>query len=321
MIFITGATGFVGSHVLKELLGLRETGNICMLTHRQTPASSLSGIKTVQADITGLSGLSEVLSGTRCIIHLAAVHSESNPDELIRVNVKGMESVIALAHSLQVEKIIYLSSTGVYGHGNHYLATEETPKRPDTGFSQSKYKAESLLRESGIPAIILRHRFVTGQGDKYVIPGFMQAFQKMPFMVNGGRARLSFIDAGDLAGIIARFATATTPVNGCREFHVTSGETVTVAQVLTVLGNRLFFRKPARFPLPLQPLYTLLKLKQWISRSKGEKGLTPLRLKFLGTDNHFSNEKLVKEFPGLTFKSFEESIAGAADYYRRFTGQ
>lgn len=317
MIFITGATGFVGSHVLKEFLGLPENINITVLSHRQSPVLYSPGIKVLQGDITALSRLTGELAGTTCIIHLAAVHSESDAEELVRVNCKGMESVIELARILHVKKIIYLSSTGVYGHGAHYMAAEETAKAPDTLFSQSKHKAEMMLQDSGIPSIILRHRFITGQGDKYVIPGFMKAFQKMPFRINGGRARLSFIDAGDLAGIIVKFATAQEAANGCREFHVTNGETITMAQVLTVLGNRIFFRKPVRLSLPLQPLYVLLKVRQWITRSKKEDGLTPIRLRFLGTDNHFSNEKLIKEFPGMAFKSFDESIEMAADYYRQ----
>lgn len=323
MILITGSTGFLGRHVLRELT----CGDVPVRALvRSPPRSDHPGgaVEYVLGDLEDPESLASACAGAHSVVHLAAKNVDSDGTGFERTNVAGMRHLCAASVGAGVRHLVYVSSVGVYGHGAHRDADESTPVAPDTPFSRSKAAAEALLlahhRAGDLDATILRHRFVYGEGDTAVIPRLMSAVRRLPFLISGGRARLSFVHAHDLAAVVSRVldgnhrSTGEDPI-----YHVTSGESPTFRQVSSTLCRAFGYREPS-FSLPRWLLLSVLRTREGLLHIDPETapGLSSLRVKLLAQDNTFSNARLLRRFPDLRLMTFAEGFARSIDYYRDF---
>ncbi len=320
MILLTGATGFIGQHVLTELLERFPGNPVCVLVNRRDvwPLSQ-QHIRIVTGGLEQLNAQS-FRTPLTCIIHLASKNIDKDGTGFRQTNVEGTRQIIELAEKNPGVKIIYLSSTGVYGHHAFNNADESTPKDPDTALSKSKFEAEELLRRTGLPVCILRHRFVTGEGDRYVVPGFMKAIRRLPFLPDGGKAFTSIIDVRDLSYLIGYLSR--TEWKGCVEYIATNGEELSIACIFEIISRTFTLTGRKKISLPWKPVYSLVRLREKLlqidpEQAKG-RGLNSLQVGFLGRNNRFSNQRVKDLIPGYVFRTFEESVRGAKDYYSQF---
>lgn len=314
MILLTGATGFTGQAVLAALRSAIPPEQIAVLVRK--PAHRLvtdPGMLRLEGNLGDLGSFAPQLTGLTAIVHLASKQIDTDGKGFEKVNEKGTANVIQLAKKLNVKRVIYLSSTGVYGHGSFTGADEHTPLQPDTPLSQSKSKAEQLVLKGVAEGIVLRPRFVIGAGDRHVLPRFQKAAEKLPFLIRKGQARLSFIEVEDLADIILKMIKlpALPPAHTPFVYHLNNGDPVSIKSLLGHISTELGIEKK-RLNLPLQPLLALVQLREALFNIDPEsaKGgsLSSLRLKFISQDNAFSNRKLRELFPQLEFTPIEESI-------------
>ena len=323
-VFVTGGNGFIGRHVV-DALGRSEAPFRVLLSRSHADFSArFPNVETVQGDLLDTEILDRGMAGASSVVCLAAKNIDHDGSGFDRVNVDGARRVASRAVAAGVQRLIYLSSVGVYGHGSHRLAEESTPVAPDTPFSRSKAAAERLLlehhRRGDFELVILRHRFVYGDGDVAVIPRLMKAARRYPFWINGGRAAMSFVWAADLARIIARLAVhhgdevdGDDPV-----YHVTDGRPISYRQVITRLCQT-FGWKPPRWSLPLPLLYWPVRWRELalgIDPEVSSASLTSLRLRMVTQDNSFSNLKLTRLFPDIQLASFDEGMGHSLDHYR-----
>lgn len=330
-VFVTGGNGFIGRHVVEALL--RREAAFRVLLSRPNPdfAARFPAVEVLHGDLLDDEALSRGMAGASAVVHLAAKNIDHDGSGFQRVNVDGARRVAARAVEAGVRRLIYISSVGVYGHGRHHLADESTPVAPDTPFSRSKAEAEAILldhhRRGDFELVILRHRFVYGEGDVAVIPRLMKAARKYPFWINGGRAAMSFIWAPDLAKIMARLAVGSgAAMDGDamdREhpiYHVTDGRPVTYRQVITELC-RTFGWKPPAWSLPLPLLYWPVRWRELllgIDPEVSSASLTSLRLRMVTQDNAFSGDKLSRCLPDIQYASFDEGLRNSLNHYRPF---
>jgi nucleoside-diphosphate-sugar epimerase len=323
MILLTGCTGFVGRHVLRQLLKDAGYNEIAVLVNRTLPLfSSNSGIRVIRGGLDSIGAHYERFSGITGIVHLAVKNRDEDNTGFDRVNIEGVRRIIGLGEKMQIKRLIYISSTGVYGHGNFCHASENTTRNPDTPFSKSKFMAEELLKNAEFQVVVLRHRFLIGEGDQYVVPGFIKVIKKMPFLPGAGKARISFVDVEDMARVIAFMTGHPHIPRKYEEYHVTNGEDLNVAEALQTI-TRLFSLKARRkIPIPFFPVYALLRIREKLSGSppdvQGKDKLTSHRIAFLGRHNHFSNSKLREMMPRFVFRTFEESLTFANKYYAAY---
>lgn len=326
MILITGANGFVGQACLRALYPACGPNSLAALVHRhQDGLAAFEALRTVQGGLEALPDLHEALANVETIVHLATKHRDEDGSGFSVTNVAGTQAVIDFARAVGARRIIYLSSTGVYGHRSCIDGDEHLPVRPDTAYGHSKARAEALLMRAHGPdlqTMILRHRFVIGEGDRFVIPRFIRAAQRLPILPGGGRALLSFIGVDDLAEVVHRLcALEEWPDEGPLVFHVTNGEAISMLQLLDLLGER-FHIEQKRVRLPFWPLYALLRAREMLQGLDPESAragaLSSLRLKMIGRHNHFSNARLMRLLPDLKMATVAEILAASHSYYRTF---
>jgi UDP-glucose 4-epimerase len=166
-VLLTGAFGNVGQNALKQLI-IREHDVTCFDLPNSPNKKSCAKLskklqfKMIWGNILNKKDLNKALKGIECIIHLAAIIpplSEINPELARRVNVDGTRNLIDSAKKLPNKpRFIIASSASVHGVTIHSEppVTADSPLDPSDNYSHTKVECEKMLRESGLPWIILR---------------------------------------------------------------------------------------------------------------------------------------------------------------------
>jgi len=163
-VLLTGITGFIAGHLAERLwregLPVRGTARRLGQTFEVSQTSKVSpGFETVQADLLDPASLARAVAGCRAVVHAAAWTGgpELSPEAGYRVNVEGTHNMLAAAQTAGVERFIYISSVAVYGVNSAPLVDETMPTPPvGQAYSDSKIAAEKLVRDSGLPCVIIR---------------------------------------------------------------------------------------------------------------------------------------------------------------------
>jgi len=157
-VVVSGATGFIGSHLLPALL--REGHGVKALIEPGVDAVRWKGVDSFSADIVSGDGVSRGLPGAEAVVHLAArnhVLTETARDPLAayrRVNVEGTRNVVRAASLAGARLFVHLSSVKAMGEESESLLDEESPCVPKTPYGISKLESEEVVRaEAGLSLI------------------------------------------------------------------------------------------------------------------------------------------------------------------------
>lgn len=178
-VAVTGATGFVGGHLLPALL---ESGHEVRGLARSPAGSGAEG-NLIAGDVRHRDAATELVRGCDVVIHLAASFSPQQPIEDIIV--RGTDVILDAAREAGVQRFIYLGC----------LAGEAAAH---SGFLRAKWKAEQLVRASELPYVVLRPSLILGKGDGVTKP-LAELIQALPVIpVPGtGLARSQPVDVSD----------------------------------------------------------------------------------------------------------------------------
>jgi nucleoside-diphosphate-sugar epimerase len=326
MILITGATGFIGRHVVRSLAQKVGAEHVKLLVFEpeQDFTNMYPGIRVTHGSLSDEGKLVQAMEGVDIVLHLASKAIDRDGTGFDEANVRGTGNLCDVAKEYGVKKFLYLSSVGVYGHRPFRDADETTAVQPDTAFSRSKAAAEQIVlehhRDGDFQSIILRTRFVYGEGDLSVVGRVLKAVKKYPFLLGGGKARFSFVLVNDLAEIISRFAIQRVPPESYPVYHVTDGVPLSYRNMIRVMCDAYGLKLPRR-NIPFWLLYYPVRFIEWVFRIDPEVVKFPLssiRLKLMGQDNFFSNQKVTTLFSDFVFVPFQDAFAKLTQYYAQF---
>lgn len=191
MILVTGATGFIGSHLVDELIRRRCQVRI-LVRNSFDSRHSLKGVETSLGDITDNASLISALKKIDVVFHLAAAInlSTESMERYREINVLGTENLFKAikASDTRIKRFVFCSSVGVFGPLDSLPANEETRCNPVNFYELSKYEAEKSVRAIGaadhIPVSIIRPSWVYGPNDKRTFKLF-RAINKNRFLIIG----------------------------------------------------------------------------------------------------------------------------------------
>lgn len=308
-VVLTGASGFLGSAVLRQLI--RQDGvQVRALTRRERPLPA--DVEQAHADLSRPDTLTGVCSGASVLVH-AASHVGSD-EQCTQVNDLGTAALMHEARRAGVERIVQLSTTAVYGRGPHRgAAVGEVQPSPGSAASRSRLAGEAHALREG--ALVLRAGLVTGAGDRWVVPALAELAHRVPGYWRGGQAKLSLIDVEDLGRLVARAAlrpagaagsgSASAPVHGVH--HAVHPTPVRNRDLLDTLAD-LGLLPPVSGELTWQECLALL------DRRPGRVSERQLRL--LAFDHYYATGlwQACESAPG---QGPLAALAAAAPWYRK----
>src|SRR6202171_1269475 len=155
LAFVTGATGFLGSHVARVLAD--QGADLRLLVRSTSNLKNLEGLKaeTATGDLRDPVSLAKAMSGCDTVFHVAADYRlwVRDPDEMYRSNVDGTRAVLEAARENKVRRVVYTSSVATMGfQSNGHLADEDSPVSLANmigTYKRSKYMAEEVAIEAG----------------------------------------------------------------------------------------------------------------------------------------------------------------------------
>jgi len=318
--FVTGASGFIGSHVVEVLLmnGWQVVG----LTRRNRLPHFLhfDGIRWVQGDLHDVSQLRRFMDGCDAVFHVAADYRlwSPNPEEIYRSNVDGTRNVMKAAMDAGVPKVVYTSSVGALGLKKDGTPADETTpvtiKDMVGHYKRSKYLAERAVEEfiaKGLPAVIVNPSTPIGPRDYKptptgkIIVDFLNG--RMPAYVDTG---LNFIHVADVAiGHLLAYQRGRVG-----EKYILGAHNVTLCDFFALLSQITDLPAP-KIRLPLTPIIFLALISEGFSRLTGSPPAIPLEgVKMSRHFMYFSAEKAVKEL-GLPQQPLEKAARDAVDWY------
>jgi dihydroflavonol-4-reductase len=211
--FITGATGFIGTHLVKRLAPTEH--ELCCLVRKTSHIRELEemGVTLVTGDVTDKDSLLEGMKGCDGVINLANIYSfwEPNKQVYTDVNVEGTRNVMEAALETGVSKVVHVSTAVVYGKPADCPFTEESSVGPVcfSEYAQTKYKGEliawKLYEKKRLPLIMIYPGGVLGPGDPKATGRYIKSLihRQMPARVLQG-AISTYVHVRDVAEAIAR---------------------------------------------------------------------------------------------------------------------
>jgi len=242
LVFLTGATGFVGSHVARSLAA--QGADLRLLVR---PASDLRNIQELQAervigDLRDTASLKKAVAGCDVIFHVAADYRlwVRDPEQMYRSNVEGTRAILEAARENRVRRVVYTSSVATMGfQSNGHLADEDSPVSLANmigPYKRSKFMAEEIAVEagrSGMDVVVVNPTTPVGERDikptptGRIVVDFLK--KKFPAYVDTG---LNLVDVAECA----RGHVAALEKGKSGERYILGGENLSLKQILDKLA-------------------------------------------------------------------------------------
>src|SRR5579871_352416 len=263
-VFLTGATGFVGRHMLNRLL---QEGHFVRAL--ASDPSAMSGIQhgrleVVPGDTVEGKGLAEGMNGCTAVIHLVGVIAEVGSATYERVHSQGTRNVVEEAKKQSISRFVQMSALGARADGV-------------SGYQTTKWKAEEAVRHSGIPYCILRPSLIFGAGAAGMNGGpggpaegfvsqMLDVMRKAPLVrpVPGdGLPKFRPVNVSDVAMCFVRALTCEAATG--RTIELGGAEELTLNEILSLVARCAGVGKPA-FHVPMPIMLAIAIIAQALSK-------------------------------------------------------
>lgn len=322
LVLVTGASGFVGSAVVRTLLGAGYA--VRALVRSTSPRDNLAGldIEFVTGDMREAGSVERAMAGVRYLMHVAADYRLwcADRDEITRNNVDGTRTVMEAALRAGVERVVYTSSVAALElRPDGQAADEAIPlaEAAATGaYKRSKAVAQDLvarmIAHDALPAIIVNPSTPIGPRDIRPTPTgriiLEAATGRMPGFVDTGLnlVHVDDVAAGHLAALVC---------GAVGERYILGGENVLLADMLRDIAL-LVGRRPPRLRVPRRLLYPAAAVAELIATRTGREPF--LTLDGLRMSRHrmfFTSAKAVRDL-GFQARPYVEGLRDAVEWFR-----
>ena len=300
-ILVTGADGFLGNNVIRELLkrGYNVKGFLHLDHH--TEATDELGIEQFHGDLLNESDVIKASFDCDFIVHTAASTSiwPARSALVRKVNIEGTRNIITASLQPHVKRLVYVGTASSFGFGTkENLGNETTPFISDKyslDYIDSKKEAQDIVlkavQNQDLQAIIVNPTFMLGPNDTKPSSGALLLAlyeRKIPGYTSGGR---NFVHIKDAAMAIANALTQ----GRIGQCYILGNENLTYKEFYTLVGTALNVKPPGLYiPKPFILLFGLIM--QTIARITGKSAEISLPVAKISTDSHFfSSQKAIDE--------------------------
>lgn len=248
-VFVTGGTGFIGSHLTDALIQNPENDVRC-LVRTQLKWLQDKTITTINGDLHDIPALRKGLEGADVLFHLAALVKAPKANIFHNVNVEATENIIRTAQKAGVKKMVILSSLAAVGPSFQRPITEDDPLMPVSMYGESKKEMEEMIERVACPddsITIMRPPAVFGPREEQIYSFFKIASRGFCPIVGGQETRISLVHVNDVVqGLL--LASADTE-KGVKKYFVSSENVYTWREIKEATSKALG-KKLITIPVP-----------------------------------------------------------------------
>jgi nucleoside-diphosphate-sugar epimerase len=272
MILITGATGFIGGHLV-EALRVRGKPARCLIRRdsaRRHPFGLPDGVEIVYGDLVSGEGIGAALEGAGTVIHLAGVTKALSTREFQAGNVQATENLAQAMVGIGA-RLVYVSSLAAIGPSlDGTPINEEAEPRPLTHYGRSKLEGERIALSLLPDAVIVRPSVVYGPRDTDVFEMFKSISKGVVLEISGGERWFQAIYVKDLAeGLLA---AACSPQASGRAYFLAHAKVVSWTE-LSSAAARIMRKHPRVLRVPSPLAYAVGGAAEIWSRLAGKPGI------------------------------------------------
>jgi len=245
--FVTGGTGFIGTHLVNALLARGDAVTCLARSPAKAAALEQRGVRIVRGDLDDAAALRQGCAGADVLVHLAGRIAARDQGEFMRANRDGTANVLDAAVEQPPRRFVYVSSIAAAGPTVAGHPIDETrPPAPVTPYGRSKLAGEVLVRAAALPWTIVRPPIVYGEGDRATFGIFRLANLGVVPLFGDGTQQLSLIHVADLvAALLAVVATERT----VGRVYFAAHPEITTARQLAMGAGRALGKTPRVVPV------------------------------------------------------------------------
>ena len=317
---VTGATGFIGSHLVRSLVADRRAGSaVRALVQPGQDATALTklDVEVVPGDLRDAAAVKAAARGCKQVFHLAA-QSRGHGARLHReVNVEGTRNVVSACLEAGVDRLVHASTAGVYGLIRDPPAHEASPTRPNSHYRATKLLAEEHLRgghaRDGLPVVIARLTDTVGAGTlswlglcrAVAMPGFRR--------IGAGRNVNQLCHVSDIvAGL--KLCAERPGIEG-RSYILSGERAIPVAELIAWIAEDLGV-PPSRRQLPDPPFQAVTLLGDLLFRKLGVEVPVLYRYALFVTQKAYDISRAREELGFVPTASVREGVHAMLAWYR-----
>jgi len=319
-ILVTGATGFLGSALVTELVKQGQPIRILARDERKAREQFGDAVTIIRGEITDEAQVQQAVDGATTIYHFAGrLYHPSTPAQLYyRTHVEGTRILLdACQGQSQLQRIVHCSTTGVHGVSGKTPAAEDAPFAPTNPYEATKLEGELLAlkahEEQGLPICVVRPGLVYGPGDLHLLGFFASIKKGRPCLIDGGKALIHPIYIDDMT--TAFLLCAESPQAIGHSYNIAGDHPVSFRELATAIARALGKPLPGG-DLPLWLANVASDIFALIPGIKGENApLTRSRVQFLTNSRVYDIGRARTELGFASTVALEEGMRRTADWY------
>lgn len=316
---VTGAGGYVGSEIVRQLLKRHRPVRAMVRDPSQAAALERLGAEVVIADLQKAETLDDAVRGVSWVYHIASLFRVAGlpESEFHAVNVDGTRHLLEAAIAADVKRFVHCSTVGVHGHIECPPANEEAPCNPGDPYQRTKLEGERVAMEyfeSGrIRGVTIRPAMVYGPGDTRNLKMFRMIARRLFFYVGDGTTKVHYVDVRDLA---RAFILAMDAQHLNAETYLIAGASSVQQNELAKLIAGELGVAPPWLHLPVKPMQWLGSACEAICRPFGiEPPIFRRRVDFFTKHREFDCAKAARDLGFKPSRSLEQEVREHTHWY------
>lgn len=322
-VLVTGATGFIGQKLTKELLALG--AHVRILVREQSNPQIVqelenAGAQVAYGDIVDRQSVTDAVRGAEFVFHLAALNDENDvsAEEFQAVNVTGTSNVFYAAEQYGVRRVVYCSTTGVHGEATNELVSEDSPFAPVDEYQRTKCEAEKIAQQFGqrkrLEVVIFRPATVWGEGDTRALKLFRGVARRTLPMIGTGEALSHWVYVDDVVNALLLGAASEAAIG--QTYIIAGKKAVAVAELFELISHKAGVG-PALVTLPVKPLYMLGAVTEMVCKVlKTQPPLSTRQVNFFTNSKSYSTAKAQRELGFTAQQNLAEEVSAVFDWYQ-----
>lgn len=325
-LLVTGGTGFIGSHLAEE--GRRRGAEVVVLGLTDRPEEQANvellrrqGVEILPGSITDGELCQRAMRGVTHVFHLAvAMREGAKQDEFFEsVNLDGTRQLLEASQKRGVQRFVYCSTIGIYGHRVPGITTETSPLAPGNVYERTKVAAEGMVRQfcagGRPPFVILRPADVYGPRDQRLLKLFKGVARgRFPLFGSGsGRRHMVYVD--DVVSAFFRACERDEPLG---EAAIVAGPRSHTLRELIALVQEATGSRRYGIRLPLAPMLATAAVVEDVAKAlRVEPPIYRRRMDFFWSDSEFDTSRARRLLDWAPKVDLPEGVRRTAEDYRR----